>query len=450
MRRWIGQASATGGVVVRGYAQDVGLPTDPQALLQLMPPSVQATINQGMSTYGALTPAIDLAGTVSSGGTIDEAATAAAVSAAASFIGGPVAGAALAAASSVILGAESLMRAFFDLLGLYDHPKNVSMCGLIPTGSIPAGPNDPNWVHLDSPTAIHEYLFGPQKFRSGNVVLDWGTQVDSAKASLYTEWLTAALGILYPNDPYVEGPERTIGVAPDFERYFATLLRNDLERWANCNPYIPPRQLLFAAQAAWNQSHSAPTVSFQPHDWPPEPDTSLVSSLLGNMGDPTSNGQRALPLDINTMSQLAPTTSSSAGKAATIVVAAPITLAFGTLAYAWIMGRSVDSVMRALWSGTKRFVRRVTGEVEHLTPNPLGLFERQSTTVQSLLFPRPEFSPSSARSWARRHGYRAGKVHSTGDYVRLRQHPPGDFKRGSFRTISFGGSGIKAVIGRPR
>jgi hypothetical protein len=439
---------SVGGIVVRGYAQEAGLPTDPQALLQLMPQSVQATINQGLSTYGSLQPAIALATKIGSSGVPTELEAAAAVSAAASAIS-PIAGAAMAAASSVILGAETLMRAFFDALGLYDHPRQVPMCGLIPRGSIPSGPDDPNWIHLDTPSALHDYLYGSQRFRGQNVVLDWGGGSDATKASLYTEWLTAALDILHPDDTAQPGPETTIGTAPDFERYFAALLKNDLERWANCNPYIPPRQLLFAAQIAWNQSHVPPTVSFQPHDWPPDPDTSLISSLLGNLGDPAFGGQRSTPLDINTMSAPATAPSTAPKKAATVVVAAPATIALGTLLYAWATGRSADAVLQHLWSGTKSFFRRVAGETA-LRENPISLLERQSTHVQSLLFPRPEFDATSARRWARQHGYRFSKTHSTTDYVRLRQRPPGDFKRNSFRTISFGSGGIKAVIGHLR
>lgn len=439
-----------GGIVVRGYAQEAGLPTDPQALLQMMPPSVQTAINQGISTYGTLGPAVDLANTVSSGGVPSEVQAAAAVSAAASAIS-PIAGAAMAAASTVILGAETLMRSFFDALGLYDHPRQVQECGLIARGSVPYGPDDPNWLHLDTPTALHNYLYRPNQ---GNVAYDWGSPSDSTKAGLYQEWLLASLGILNPSDPNAQGIEMTVGVAPDFERYFAALLKNDLERWANCNPYIPPRQLLFAAQMAWNQAHVPPTVSFQPRDWPPDPSTSLVSSLLGNMGDPTLNGVRAPPLDVNTMS--APSTSAgtstAAKKAATAVVVAPATIALGTLLYAWATGRSADAVLQHLWSGTKSFFRRVVGDVEHVgfRENPLSLFERQATTVQSLLFPRSKFDASSARRWARQHGYRATKTHTTGDYVRVRQRPPSEFKARSFRTIPFGHSGIKAVIGHLR
>jgi len=201
----------------------------------------------------------------------------------------------------------------------------------------------------------------------------------------------------------------------------------------------------------WNRAHLGPVVplSTWPTDYYKQFIPMVVSANAADImtgKDVAVNGGGLRPVSSVSSTGLSATTKSAVTK-----VAAPAAvLGLGVLAYAWVAGHSVDFVLSRFWSSAKRFVYKVVGEAEHLTPNPLGLFERQSTTVQSLLFPRPEFSPSSARSWARRHGYRAGKVHSTGDYVRLRQHPPSDFRRGSFRTISFGGSGIKAVIGRPR
>lgn len=71
---------------------------------------------------------------------------------------------------------------------------------------------------------------------------------------------------------------------------------------------------------------------------------------------------------------------------------------------------------------------------------------RKSTSVQSLLFPRTSFGPEKAKRWAKQHGYHATKIDVTNRYVRLRQKPPGGFAK--LRTVSFGKSGIKAVVGR--
>jgi len=84
------------------------------------------------------------------------------------------------------------------------------------------------------------------------------------------------------------------------------------------------------------------------------------------------------------------------------------------------------------------------GIVERL--EPYASEARASTHVQSLLFPRDRYTPSSAKAWADAHGYRSGKVDVTSDYVRIRQAPPSHFRL--LRTIPFGHSGIKAVVGR--
>jgi hypothetical protein len=68
--------------------------------------------------------------------------------------------------------------------------------------------------------------------------------------------------------------------------------------------------------------------------------------------------------------------------------------------------------------------------------------------VQSLLFDRDAgWTPSTAKAWAKSHGYKYGKVHSTDQYVRIRQFDPKGFK--VKRTIPFG-RGIRAVVARER
>src|SRR5271165_3323856 len=66
--------------------------------------------------------------------------------------------------------------------------------------------------------------------------------------------------------------------------------------------------------------------------------------------------------------------------------------------------------------------------------------------VQTLLFSRDDhWTVPRAKSWAKSHGYKSGKVDVTDRYIRLRQEPPGRTK--IKRTITFG-SGIRAVVGR--
>jgi hypothetical protein len=79
--------------------------------------------------------------------------------------------------------------------------------------------------------------------------------------------------------------------------------------------------------------------------------------------------------------------------------------------------------------------------------NPLP----RTTRVQTLLFPKDAFTLESAAKWAHRHGYGTDYgLDITRDYIRVRQYPPSSFQKGSFRTISLGQSGVRAIVGRPR
>lgn len=70
--------------------------------------------------------------------------------------------------------------------------------------------------------------------------------------------------------------------------------------------------------------------------------------------------------------------------------------------------------------------------------------------VQTLTFTKDEFPrAASALAWARKHGYRASKVHSMLNHHRVRQESPGKFAVRSFRTIEFK-RGIHAIVGCPK
>ncbi len=65
--------------------------------------------------------------------------------------------------------------------------------------------------------------------------------------------------------------------------------------------------------------------------------------------------------------------------------------------------------------------------------------------VQTLLFPKKGFTASTARMWARTHGYSGEWVDETQNYFRVRQVAPSTFRR--MRTVPFGASGVFAVLG---
>jgi len=69
----------------------------------------------------------------------------------------------------------------------------------------------------------------------------------------------------------------------------------------------------------------------------------------------------------------------------------------------------------------------------------------KSMKVQTLIFAKSHFSRSSAKKWAKSHGFKASKVDEKENTFRLRQKPPSKFE--TFRTITFK-PGIKAVVAK--
>jgi transcriptional regulator with XRE-family HTH domain len=87
----------------------------------------------------------------------------------------------------------------------------------------------------------------------------------------------------------------------------------------------------------------------------------------------------------------------------------------------------------------------------------LGVQQQQSTTVQTLIFPKDHWdSAAEAKKWAKDHDFKSGSVDETDASYRLRQKAPSAFKDNSFRTICLTGADtpgdaacrIKAVIGK--
>lgn len=109
---------------------------------------------------------------------------------------------------------------------------------------------------------------------------------------------------------------------------------------------------------------------------------------------------------------------------------APVALGLGLMGVAWA----------AFWYTEAGGARKVRHMLEE---NPTS--RRSRSQVQSLLFARDEYTVAQAKRWAAEHGYKHGKVDVTDEYVRLRQASPDAFSR--LRTVSFGHSGIKAVVG---
>ena len=74
-----------------------------------------------------------------------------------------------------------------------------------------------------------------------------------------------------------------------------------------------------------------------------------------------------------------------------------------------------------------------------------GVLGQKVTSVQSLIFKKSKFTRASARTWAKKHGFKNSKVDITTNSIRLRQIDPGRCKSGSFRTKSLT-TGVSAVL----
>jgi len=68
----------------------------------------------------------------------------------------------------------------------------------------------------------------------------------------------------------------------------------------------------------------------------------------------------------------------------------------------------------------------------------------KARTVQSLVFSKTKFNRSSARTWAKNHGYKASKVEVTKNSIKLRQLPPGRYVGFQTKQLTKGVSVIMA------
>jgi len=92
-------------------------------------------------------------------------------------------------------------------------------------------------------------------------------------------------------------------------------------------------------------------------------------------------------------------------------------------------------------------LREERGERHDPTGNP-GNPGRPPLTEQTVLFDRERWTVQAARAWLKEHGKHFGQVVVKDARFHFRQRDPGDFRRGSFRTVALGeGTGVQAVMG---
>ncbi len=61
-----------------------------------------------------------------------------------------------------------------------------------------------------------------------------------------------------------------------------------------------------------------------------------------------------------------------------------------------------------------------------------------TTTVQTVTFDKEQWTIARAKAWLKENNFKSDKLDETEDRLRYRQRDPGDFKEGSFRTITPG------------
>jgi phage head maturation protease len=71
----------------------------------------------------------------------------------------------------------------------------------------------------------------------------------------------------------------------------------------------------------------------------------------------------------------------------------------------------------------------------------------ETSSVQSLVFSKSDFTVKGAKEWAEKHDYRSDKLDETEETILLSQKDSGEFEEGSFKTIELT-DGVKAVTGR--
>jgi len=75
---------------------------------------------------------------------------------------------------------------------------------------------------------------------------------------------------------------------------------------------------------------------------------------------------------------------------------------------------------------------------------------KRGSRIQSLVFPRAQFTPTTAAKWALSHGFSARKVDVETNTLRIRQFAPSAGTRGRWGTIRLGASGVLGVVTVPK
>lgn len=418
------------------------------------------------------------------------------------------AGSVTAGVGAAIVGVVDLLVTFLQAAGLFGSSPAATLCGVnyqaVPNWAIncigvfgsPASPGTPAWAHFPNPNDAADAVWYAPIAITPVIgmpigVIEWrGLKLEGwngQNSKRYPRPIDMAWNnyaqVDYTNSPIF--PDFAFNALPQAAQNFHAAY---LAAWKLNQEYLlnglnaqDDQTVLIHALRNWNRAHHPSSTYVLTANSPMLYEASLIGGLAQKLQttDPLwATGQAGTGLQINTGAPL-PFSLSKAGAGLRVIGLGGIKLNKGSSsAKSWIIGSAVVAAAAAggigIWAWltgqaySEAWGRLFRGFAEqstksgdlllHAGPKSLGAAETKSkkrkngrrwrpvSHVQTLLFPRSKFSASSAKHWARFHGYRYGYVDTTENYHRIRQFDsmPGAVSR----TISLGGSGVEAVVQR--
>ena len=334
--RWVGSGDASSDCMLTGTSTSA-------TAFNAMPSETRCQLTSVTTLAQDTSGAVSLASTIASGGVPTDAQIITGLGSVATLVGGPAVGLAFAGIGASVVGFSDILQGLFQALGLYNQSSSFEYCGLQQVSAQkPANPVDPLWIAVTTypqfgaavlgekwgpdppsyPTYSPTYANDPtatfdQMVTQGPANL--GVLIRSLM-SVQDQWSwdnsTTSNGVRTPAT-YDAATAEAGGAAGSiysaiytpltpFERYFVTLLLQDLQFWVNCLPFVPPQALLSACVTVWNQQNKAtlgtvtysPSTSYDPTQ-PKSGTNSIVSVYLSGLGDSTGANRDAVPVTVN-------------------------------------------------------------------------------------------------------------------------------------------------------
>lgn len=391
-------------------------------------------------------------------------------------------GAVSAGVGAVIVAAVGIVASVLE--GFLGSPPGVEVCP-----GVSCNP-PPNWVVNCTCVWGKAYSPGAHGWRPFPTGKDWFTlgatatlvdgltgevnaAVDSTTRSFFaTSPLYRPIDILFPN--YASLEQTPPAVLADFHKAFFSAWKANQEYALNGQKAQSDAVVLQHTILVWNRAHASSSTTLLSRG------TSMYEQTL--VIDAISTASRAadavdyvqgqsfviytgprkvyvrplhltLPKGSATGATLTPGSSSTSSVGKSIAVVSLIVVGAGAAGlgvWAYATHQSYLGALKGVWRATGGKAIKAVNPLPSVAMETFASESSKSTVVQTLIFPRPRYSESRAKAWAGAHGYLAYKTDLKPNTVRIRQRAPSDFKKDSFRTITLGKSGVKAVIGHLR